>query len=153
MNFSTTSSTDREQILLNPPGESDLGGNTDDTAGGTAAGVAGGERVLVAALAVVVGADVDNDGAADNRVGADERDLLVCGGSAGRSLPLHSAPRLTGDVNIGVARAVGLDIAEVTNVTVGVGGTAVVLAMRVKVRAGRSTAVRVVTKPDRKSAG
>lgn len=77
--FFTTSSTDREQILLINRRESDLGGDTDDTAGGTAAGVAGGERVLVTALAEVVGAGVDNDGAADNRVGADERDLLVCG--------------------------------------------------------------------------
>lgn len=57
---------------------SHLGGDADDTAGSTAAGVAGGERVLVAALAEVVGAGVDNDGTADNRVGADERDLLVC---------------------------------------------------------------------------
>lgn len=70
--------------------ESNSGGDTDDTASGTAAGVAGGERVLVAALAEVVGAGVDNDGAADDRVGADERDLLVCGVS-GCSLPLSRA--------------------------------------------------------------
>lgn len=65
---------------------------------------------------------------------------------AGRYPPLFRAPELTGDVDVDVARAVGLDVAKVTNVTLGVGGTAVILTMRVEMRAGRSTTVAIVTK-------
>lgn len=68
-------------------------------------------------------------------------------GSASCSLPLARTPELTGDVDVDVARAVGLDVAEVTDVTLGVGGTSVVLTMGVEMRASRSTAVAVVTKP------
>lgn len=54
-------------------------GEADDTASGTATGVTGLEGVLVATLAEVVLAGVDDERAADNGVGADERDVLVCG--------------------------------------------------------------------------
>lgn len=57
---------------------SSLVGNANDTAGSAAAGVASLERVGVAAEAEVVDTGVDDDRAADDRVGADEGDLRVC---------------------------------------------------------------------------
>lgn len=54
--------------------------HSHDTASGTAAGVARLERVGVAALAEVIDALVDDDGAADDRVGAEEGDAGVCRG-------------------------------------------------------------------------
>lgn len=52
--------------------------------------------------------------------------------------------RRTSDVDADVALVVGLDVAEVADVALGVGGAAVVLAVGVEVRAGRGAAVRVV---------
>jgi hypothetical protein len=80
----------------------------------------------VAALAEVVLAGVDDERAAEDRVGADERDLRVL------------------DVDVDVARAVGLDVAEVADVALRVGGAAVVLAVGVEVGAGRGAARREV---------
>ena len=50
------------------------------------------------------------------------------------------------DRALGVALAVRLDVAEITNVAGGVRGSAVGLAVGVEVRAGRGAAVGVVTK-------
>lgn len=50
------------------------------------------------------------------------------------------------DGALGVALAVRLDVAEITNVAGGVRGSTVGLAVRVEVRSGRGAAVGVVTK-------
>lgn len=123
-----------------------LSSDADDTASGTAASVAGGERVGVAALAEVVGTGVDDDRAADDRVGADERDLLVLRGCQRPFLTLRASATLTGDVDVDVARAVSLDVAEVADVTLSVRRTSVVLSMRVEMRPRRRTTVGVVSK-------
>jgi len=81
----------------------------------------------VATLAEVVSAGVDNNGAAENTLGADQLDELVT------------------DRALGVALAVGLEVAQVTNVALLVLGGTVGLAVRVEVRAGGSAAVGVVT--------
>lgn len=83
------------------------------TASGTGTSVAGLEGLLVVALAEVVGAAVDNDGAADDGLGADQLDVGVSDGA------------------LGVAVGVGLDVAEVTDVAVGVLGSAVSLVVGV----------------------
>lgn len=69
------------------PGSSDL----HDTASSTAASVASLERVGVTALAQVVGARVDNDRSANDGLGADEGDVLVCRiSSLSEGIPLCS---------------------------------------------------------------
>lgn len=70
---------------------------------------------------------MDNDGSADDAVGADQLDQ----GVGGRAL--------------GVALTIGLDVAEIANVAGLVGGSTVGLLVRVEVRAGRGAAVGVVT--------
>lgn len=70
---------------------------------------------------------MDDDGAADDALGTDQLDQLVGGGADG------------------VALAISLDVAKVTNVAVLVGGSTVTLAVRVEVRAGGGAAVGVVT--------
>lgn len=57
--------------------------DSHDTASGSATGVTGLERVGVAALAEVVGALVDDDGSANDRVRADKRDRAVCASFSG----------------------------------------------------------------------
>jgi hypothetical protein len=123
----------RHRILFNQccsrhSHEASLRRDTNDTAGGSGTGVASLEGLLVAALAEVVGAGVHNDGAANNALGADE---------------LHQG---VGDGALGVALAVGLEVAEVTNVADIVSAVAVVLAVGVEVGAGGGAAVGVVTK-------
>ena len=105
-----------------------LRGDTNDTASRARAGVTGLLALLVATLAKVVSASVDNDGAAEDALGADQLDELV------------------GDGALGVALAIGLEVAQVTNVALVVLGGTVGLAVRVEVRAGGSAAVGVVTK-------
>ena len=60
-----------------------------------------------------VGAGVDDDGAAEDALGADQLDELV------------------GDGALGVALGVGLEVAQVTDVALGVGGGAVGLVVGV----------------------
>jgi hypothetical protein len=82
----------------------------------------------VSTLAEIVGTGVDDNGAANNAVGANKLDEVV------------------GHGTLGVTLAVSLDIAEITNVAGLVGGGTVVLAVGVEVRASGSAAVGVVTK-------
>ena len=88
-------------------------GNTNNTASGTGAGVASLLALLVLALAEVVGAGVDDDGAAENALRADQLDELVRDGA------------------LGVALGVGLEVAQVADVALAVGGGAVGLVVGV----------------------
>ena len=83
------------------------------TTGGTSTSVASLLAFLVAALSKIIGASVDNDGATEDAVVANQLDELVGNGS------------------LSVALAVGLEVAEVTNVALVVGWRAVLLAVRV----------------------
>jgi len=65
----------------------------------------------VASLSEIVGASVDDNGAAENAVWTDQLDELVSDGA------------------LSVALTVGLEVAQVTNVTLGVGWSAVLLAV------------------------
>jgi hypothetical protein len=69
--------------------------------------------LLVATLAEVVSAGVDNNGAAENTLRADQLDELVADGA------------------LGIALTVGLEVAQVTNVALLVLGGTVGLAVRV----------------------
>lgn len=88
-------------------------GDTNDTASGTSASVASLLALLVLALAEVVGAGVDDDGAAEDALGADQLDELVRDGA------------------LSVALGVGLEVAQVTDVALAVGGGAVGLVVGV----------------------
>lgn len=105
-----------------------LVGDANDTAGRTRASVASLERLLGVALAKVVGAGVNDHGAANDAVGADQLDQVVGNGA------------------LGVALSISVDVAEIANVADLIGGSTVVLAEGVEVRAGRGAAVGVVTK-------
>ena len=69
-----------------------LQSHSHDTTGSSATGVSGLQGVWVTTLTKVIGAGVDDDGSADDRVSAEKRDVLV------------------GDVDRGVSRAVSLDV-------------------------------------------
>lgn len=88
-------------------------GDTNDTASGTSASVASLLALLVLALAEVVGAGVDDDGAAEDALGADQLDELVRDGA------------------LGVALSIGLEVTQVANVALAVGGGAVGLVVGV----------------------
>lgn len=88
-------------------------GNADNTASGTGASVASLLALLVLALAEVVGAGVDDDGAAEDALRADQLDELVRDGA------------------LGVALGVGLEVAQVADVALAVGGGAVGLVVGV----------------------
>lgn len=105
-----------------------LGGKTNDTAGGSRASVSGLERVGMATLSKIVLTTVDNDGSANNGVVTSQLEKRVLENTLGNTL------------------RVSLDVSEVTNVSLRVGGTTVVLLEGVEVGAGRSAAVGVVTK-------
>lgn len=113
--LSASRESQRYQQLPSHP----LLGNTDDTASGTSASVASLLALLVAALAEVVGAGVDNDGAAEDALGADQLDVLV------------------GDSALGVALGVGLEVAQVADVALAVGGSTVGLVVGVDWEGGR----------------
>jgi len=98
-----------EEVPYHP----NLLGNTNDTASGTSASVASLLALLVLALAKVIGASVDNNSAAENALGADQLDVLV------------------GDGAFGVALGVGLEVAQVADVALAVGGGAVGLVVGV----------------------
>lgn len=88
-------------------------GDTNDTASGTSASVASLLALLVLALAEVVSASVDDDSAAEDALGADQLDELV------------------GDGALSVALGVGLEVAQVADVALAVGGGAVGLVVGV----------------------
>ena len=124
-------------------------GDTNDTASRTSASVASLLALLVLTLAEVVGAGVDDDGAAEDALGADQLDELVRDGA------------------LGVALSIGLEVAQVADVALAVGGGAVglvvgvdcggrmvldgcglgglLLGSRLTVRTGAGAAVGVVT--------
>ena len=117
--------------------------HSHDTTGSSATSVTGLERVGVTALAKVVGALVDDDRSADDRVGAEERDVLVCM-SARRQEGDHTQRR-TGDVDGSGAGSVGLDVAEVSDVSLRVLGSTVVLLQGVEVGTGGSASVATLS--------
>jgi hypothetical protein len=88
-------------------------GDTNDAASRTSASVASLLALLVRALAEVVGAGVDDDGAAEDALRADQLDELVRDGA------------------LGVALGVGLEVAQVADVALAVGGGAVGLVVGV----------------------
>jgi hypothetical protein len=95
--------------LFSPP----LLGDTDNTASRTGASVASLLALLVLALAEVVGAGVDDDGAAEHALRADQLDELVR------------------DAALGVALGVGLEVAQVADVALAVRRGAVRLVVGV----------------------
>jgi hypothetical protein len=106
------------QILFLPPHSREapfpsLLGDTNDTASRTSASVASLLALLVLALAEIVGAGVDDNGAAEDALRADQLDELVRDGA------------------LGVALAVGLEVAQVADVALAVGGSTVGLVVRV----------------------
>jgi len=104
-----------------------LVGDANDTAGRARAGVAGLQRLLVTALAKIIRAAVDDNSAADDALGANQLDEAVRNGA------------------LGVALGVGLDVAQVADVTGVIGRGTVSLAVGVEVRASGGAAVGVVT--------
>ena len=90
--------------------------NANDATSRTATGVASLQGLLVAALAQIIRARVHNDGAADDALLPDELDVAVLNGT------------------LGVALAVGFEVAQVAYVAGAVGGCAVVLLERVDYR-------------------
>lgn len=105
-----------------------LSRDADNTASRTGSSVASLEGLLVVTLAEIVGAGVDNNGAANDAVGANQLDKRV------------------GDGTLGVTLSIGLDVTQVTNVTGLIRRRAVSLVEGVEVRTGRGAAVGVVTK-------
>jgi len=81
----------------------------------------------VSTLAKIIGIGVHDNGASDDAVGAEERNLGV------------------GDVDLGGAVAGGLNVAQIAQVTILVDGSAMLLAIRIEVRSGRHAAIGVVT--------
>ena len=106
-------SSHHQSILPPVQRTSPLVGNANDTASRAGASVASLLALFVVTLAEVISAGVDDDGAAENALRADQLDELV------------------GDAALAVALAVGLEVSEVTNVALTVGWRAVGLALRV----------------------
>jgi len=82
----------------------------------------------VATLAEIIGIGVDHNGAPYDAVGAEQRDLRI------------------GDVDLRGTVAARLNVAQISQVTILVGGSSVLLAIGVEVRSGRHAAVGVVPK-------
>merc|ERR1712159_327700 len=102
-----------------------LSRDTNDATGRTGTGVASLEGLLVVALAEVVSAGVHDNSAADNAVRSDDLDQLVS------------------DRALGIALAISVNVAQVTNVARLVRGGTVGLVVRVEVRTGAGAAVGV----------
>lgn len=86
-----------------------LGRDANNTAGWAGTGVASLEAVLVATLAEVVSAAVDDNGAADDAVRADQLDELVLDGALGNALGVRGDVAEVADVaDLVGRRAVGL---------------------------------------------
>lgn len=101
--------------------------NANDTASGTGTRVARSLTLLVSALAQVIRAGMHDDRPAQDALRSDQLDQLV------RDGPL------------GVALAVGFEVAEVADVAFAVGGGAVGFGERVEVGSSACAAVGVVT--------
>jgi len=97
--------------------------DADNTAGSTPSGVSSFQALLVASLSQIVSPGMDDDAPADDRVGADQLEVLV------------------GDVQLHVSRGIGLDIAKITNVTVLGVGCSVRFVVGVEMRASGGTSV------------
>jgi hypothetical protein len=104
-----------------------LCGNTNDTASRAGTSVTGLLGLLVTTLAKVISTGVDDQSAAQNGLGTNQLDKLI----------LHGA--------VGVTLGIGLEVAKVTNVTLGVSGSTVGLAEGVEVGTSGGAAVGVVT--------
>lgn len=103
-----------------------LVGDTNDTASRTASSVTSLLGLLVATLAKVVSAGVDDNGAANDALGANQLDQLI------------------GDGSLSIALAVSLEVAQVTDVALLVAGGTVGLVVGVEVGSSRCAAVCVV---------
>ena len=88
-------------------------GDTNDAASGTSASVASLLALLVLALAEIISAGVHDNSAAEDALGADQLDVLVRDGA------------------LGVALGIGLEVAQVADVALAVGGGAVGLVVGV----------------------
>jgi len=104
-----------------------LSGNADNTASRSGTSVTSLLGLLVTTLAKVIGTGVNDEGTTQNALGADQLDKLV----------LHGA--------VGVALGISLEVAKVTDVTFGVRGSTVSLAVGVEVRTSGGATVGVVT--------
>jgi len=100
--------------------------NANNSTSGASTSVTSLERLLMATLAQVIRTSVDNDSAAQDRVGANQLYKAVL------------------EFAFGEALAIGLDVAQVTNVPDLILGSTVGLAVGVEVRASGSAAVGVV---------
>lgn len=83
---------------------------TNDSTSWSPTGITGGLTLLMAALAKVVGASMDDDRSTDNALGPNQLDQLI------------------GDGTLGISLAVRLEITQVAHVADIVGGSAVFLA-------------------------
>ena len=104
-----------------------LVGDANNTASGTSASVTSLLRLLVSALAEVISSSVDDNGTANDALGADQLDQLVC------------------DTSLRIALTISLEVAQVTDVALLVLGGTVLLVVGVEMGAGRCAAVCVVT--------
>jgi hypothetical protein len=104
-----------------------LCGNTDDTASRAGTSVTGLLGLLVTTLAKVISTGMDDQSAAQNGLGTNQLDKLILRGA------------------VGVTLGIGLEVAKVTNVTLGVSGSTVGLAEGVEVGTSGGAAVGVVT--------
>lgn len=102
-------------------------GNANNAAPDAGTSVARWLAQLVSTLAKIIGIGVHDNGASDDAVGAEERNLGV------------------GDFDLGGAVAGGLNVAQIAQVTILVDGSAMLLAIRIEVRSGRHAAIGVVT--------
>lgn len=76
--------------------------DTNDTAGWSASRIASGFALLVATLAQIIGAGVYDDGASQDAFGPNQLDMRVL------------------DAAFAVPLAIGLEVAEITDMTLGV---------------------------------
>ena len=105
-----------------------LVGDANNTASGTSASVTSLLRLLVSALAEVISSSVDDNGTANDALGADQLDQLVC------------------DTSLRIALTISLEVAQVTDVALLVLGGTVCLVVGVEVGTGGCAAVCVVAK-------
>lgn len=103
-----------------------LSRQSNDSAAKTSAGVAGSLAQFVSADAEIVDISVNDDGAADDVVDSAQRDLFV------------------GNVDLGDAASVGLNVSQVANVTNGRVWSSVFQLGWVEVRPSRGASVGVV---------
>lgn len=105
-----------------------LSSKANHTTSCSASGITSLETLFVTALAEIIGSSVDDDGSTDYRLGSDEFEKLVA------------------ESSFGVSRAICLNVAQVTVVSLTVEAVSVLLSGRIEVWSGRSAAIGVVTK-------